>query len=128
MAMIEKAMAMHATPTPAPMPMPSSAEPRRDLGVRGGASPAASVVVATSSDPSAEPEDPAASRAIAWMVGEGPVATLPPRASSPTNPLAHGARTGGAADGLRRRRGRSEERRVGKEGVRTGRYRWWTEH
>src|SRR3546814_8191751 len=92
------------------MPMPSSAEPRRDLGVRGGASPAASVVVATSSDPSAEPEDPAASRAIAWMVGEGPVATLPPRASSPTNPLAHGARTGGAADGLRRRRGHRRAR------------------
>src|SRR3546814_16583488 len=92
---------MHATPTPAPMPMPSSAEPRRDLGVRGAASPAASVVVATSSGPSAAPEDPAASRAIAWLVGEGPVATLPARASSPNTPPAHGASPGGAADGPR---------------------------
>src|SRR3546814_398005 len=92
-----------------------------ERGEGGGAGAGASVVVGTSSDPAAEPEDPAESRAIAWMVGEGPVATLPPRASSPTNPLAHGARTGGAADGLRRRRGhrraRLRSRRPGSGGL-----------
>src|SRR3546814_18748178 len=107
------------------MPMRSGAERGREVGGRGAAWAAESVGGATASGPSAAPEDPAASRAIAWMVGEGPVATLPARASSPNNPPAHGARTGGAADGLRRRRehrrARIRSRGPGKRGRHRGR-------